>query len=155
MGKLEGCSVPLLWSLGPEMTNSSSVDGRGTSRSALNPVTLSFRTNTMMLLMKSSRPSGECGTCRRASGLGPGLIPIFQASPPFCQPGPSCAACQRLEKWVLELGQRRPGCLGVAWTGPGASVSFSFLWKVMDKESPHPSSAWFTLSSVYLCLLPV
>lgn len=30
---------------------------------ALNPVPLSFRTNTTMLLMKSSRPSGECGTC--------------------------------------------------------------------------------------------
>lgn len=56
---------------------------------------------------------------------------------------------------VLELGQRSPAHLGVAWTGPGASVSFSFLWKVMDKESPCPSSPCFTLSSIYLCLLPV
>lgn len=34
------------------------------SPEGVNPVPLSFRTNTMMLLMKSSRPSGECGTCR-------------------------------------------------------------------------------------------
>lgn len=31
----------------------------------VNPVPLSFRTNTTMLLMKSSRPSGECAPAGR------------------------------------------------------------------------------------------
>lgn len=46
----------------------------------VNPVPLSFRTNTTMLLMKSSRPSGECGTCRGGRGL-TGWAPT-QATPP-------------------------------------------------------------------------
>lgn len=95
-GKAQGLQCPRLRSLGPEMTNPPSVEGRRISWPALNPVILSFRTNTMMLLMKSLRPSGECGTCRAGSGLGPGPIPIFQASPPFHQPSPSCGSCQHL-----------------------------------------------------------
>lgn len=55
------------------------------SLEGVNTVPLSFRTNTTMLLTKSSRPSGECGTCRGGQGL-TGWAP--RSSPP-----PGLSAC--------------------------------------------------------------
>lgn len=78
------------WLLGPAGSpHPASLEG-------VNPVPLSFRTNTTMLLMKSSRPSGECGTCRGGRGLTGWAT--TQATPPVlsgltvCPLAPLCLA---------------------------------------------------------------